>query len=208
MSTFSLNCSNTVSLSSKALTSLTINFFLSSGMVMFMTSTLWLMAAQRPIILSFVLGVTNPGFLGIVEKLEPLLSLGLGQIPALLDPLHVALEELGLVRVLQNLGSLFDQLIDYIPLGVELDKGLLLPLDELIDILHAGGSNVAGGGEHDAIKELNMGLQLITVGVALPVQVNHDLGLHDGGDQFFVLLDQVVKKSHFLGALIFCSLCH
>merc|ERR1719494_144802 len=71
--------------------------------------------------------------------------------------------------------------------------GLLLPLNELIDILHAGGSNVTGGGEHDAIKELNMGLQLVTVGVALPVQINHDRGLLDAGNELLVLLDEHIQ---------------
>ena len=44
--------------------------------------------------------------------------------------------------------------MDHIPLFAELDKGLLLPL---ILIVHAELSNVKGGGEHDAIKKLNMG---------------------------------------------------
>ena len=65
--------------------------------------------------------------------------------------------------------------MDHIPLFAELDKGLLLPL---ILIVHAEVSNVMGGGEHGAIKKLNMG--------------------H---------LDKVVKKSHFLCTLIFFSLC-
>merc|ERR1712227_1101418 len=33
--------------------------------------------------------------------------------------------------------------------------------------------------QHDSVKELNMGLQLVTVGVALPVEVHHDRGLLD-----------------------------
>merc|ERR1719350_1209444 len=107
-----------------------------------------------------VLSVANPGLLGVLEQLQPFLCLRLGIIPALLDPLDIALEELGLVGVLKNLLALLNKVIDHIPLGIKLDKGLLLPLNELIDILHAGGSNVTGGREHDAVKELNMGLQL------------------------------------------------
>merc|ERR1719495_2684211 len=116
-----------------------------------------------------VLSVANPGLLGVLEKLQSVLGLLLGVIPALLDPLDIALKELGLVRVFQDNLTLGNEINNNVLLGVELDKGLLLPLDELIDILNAGGSNVTGGGEHDAVKELNMGLQLVTVGVALPV---------------------------------------
>merc|ERR1719340_192881 len=32
-------------------------------------------------------------------------------------------------------------------------------------------------------RKLNMGLQLVTIGVALPVEVHHDSGLLDIGDQ-------------------------
>merc|ERR1719300_715717 len=92
-----------------------------------------------------VLSVANPGLLGVLEQLQPILCLLLGVVPALLDPLDIALKELGLVGVLKNLLALLNQVIDHIPLGIQLDKRLLLPLDELIDILHAGWSNVAGG---------------------------------------------------------------
>merc|ERR1719450_1832779 len=140
-----------------------------------------------------VLSIANPGLLGVLEQLQSVLSLLLGVIPAFLDPLDIALKELGLVGVFQDLLTLLNQVIHNIPLGIQLDKGLLLPLDELIDILHAGGSNVTGGGEHDAVKELNMGLQLVTVGVALPVQVNHYGGLLNAGDELLVLLDEHVQ---------------
>merc|ERR1719225_2230096 len=106
----------------------------------------------------------------------------------------MSLQELGLVRVLKDLLALLNQVLDNVPLSVQLDKGLLLPLDELIDILHAGGSNVTSGREHDAVKELDMGLELVTVGVALPVQVNHDLCLHDHGDELLVLLDGDIEE--------------
>merc|ERR1711923_350924 len=118
-----------------------------------------------------VLSVANPGLLGVLEQLQSVLSLLLGVIPAFLDPLDITLKELGLVGVFQDLLTLGNEINNNVLLGVELDKGLLLPLDELIDILHAGGSNVTGGGEHDAVEELDMRLQLVTVGVALPVQV-------------------------------------
>merc|ERR1719192_959923 len=141
-----------------------------------------------------VLSVANPGLLGVLEKLQSVLGLLLGVIPAFLDPLDIALKELGLVGVFQDLLTLLNQVIHNIPLGIQLDKGLLLPLDELINILNAGGSNVTGGGEHDAVKELNMGLQLVTVGVALPVQVNHDGGLLNAGDELLVLLDGDIEE--------------
>merc|ERR1719442_153689 len=121
-----------------------------------------------------VLSVANPGLLGVLEQLQPILRLLLGVIPALLDPLDIALKELGLVGMLQDNLTLGNEINNNILLGIKLDKGLLLPLNELIDILHAGGSDVTGGREHDAVEELNMGLQLVTVGVALPVQINHD----------------------------------
>merc|ERR1712012_779709 len=140
-----------------------------------------------------VLSVANPGLLGVLEQLQPVLGLLLGVIPAFLDPLDIALKELGLVGVFQDNLTLGNEGIHNIPLGIQLDKGLLLPLDELIDILHAGGSNVTGGGEHDAVEELNMGLQLVTVGVALPVQVDHDGGLLNAGDELLVLLDEHVQ---------------
>merc|ERR1719331_1634925 len=124
-----------------------------------------------------VLSVANPGLLGVREQLQPILRLLLGVIPALLDPLDIALKELGLVGMLQDNLTLGNEINNNILLGIKLDKGLLLPLNELIDILHAGGSDVTGGREHDAVEELNMGLQLITVGVALPVQIDHDRGL-------------------------------
>merc|ERR1719150_1464769 len=33
--------------------------------------------------------------------------------------------------------------------------------------------------QHGSVQELNMGLQLIAIGVALPVEINHDSGLLD-----------------------------
>merc|ERR550532_1626691 len=91
-------------------------------------------------------------------------------------------------------------------LGVELGERLLLSLNKLINILETRWGNVSGGGQHDSVKELNMGLQLVSVGVAFPVEIHHDSGLLDIGDELLVLLDEGVKLSElsvflFLGAL-------
>ena len=94
-------------------------------------------------------------------------------------------EELGLVRVHKDLLALLDQLLDHVALGLQLGQGLLLTLDQLVHVLDAAGSNVSGGGEHDTVKELNMGLELVTVGVTLPVQVNHHLGTGYNGSPTF-----------------------
>merc|ERR1719170_69670 len=79
-----------------------------------------------------VLSIANPGLLGVLEQLQSVLSLLLGVIPAFLDPLDIALKELGLVGVFRDLLTLLNQVIHNIPLGIQLDKRLLLPLDELI----------------------------------------------------------------------------
>merc|ERR1712038_2222237 len=52
------------------------------------------------------------------------------------------------------------------------------------------------------------GFQLVTVGVALPVEVHHDSGLLDIGDQLLVLLDQGVEFTHFCVSLILSALGH
>merc|ERR1719221_1447186 len=129
-------------------------------------------------------------------------------LPALLDLLHVALQELRLVRILKDLLSLLNELLHHTPLGLQLDKGLLLPLNQLVHVLYTGGGNVSGGGEHDAVEELNVGLQLITVGVALPVEVHHHLGLGHSWDELLMLLDQVLQKLLFLGSEVLGPLSH
>merc|ERR1712088_304559 len=58
-----------------------------------------------------VLSVANPGLLGVLEKLQSVLGLLLGVIPAFLDPLDIALKELGLVGVFQDLLTLLNQVI-------------------------------------------------------------------------------------------------
>merc|ERR1719461_1789275 len=114
-----------------------------------------------------VLSITNKGFLGLIKKLESVLSLLLGVLPTVLDTLDIGLKELGLVRVLQDDLALCNEICDHSSLGVELSQGLLLPLNQLVNILNARGGDVSGGGQHDTVQELNMGLQLVTVGVAL-----------------------------------------
>merc|ERR1719418_43501 len=155
-----------------------------------------------------VLTIANPGLLGVLEQLQPILCLLLGVIPTLLDPLDITLKELRFVGMLQDNLTLGNEINNNVLLGIKLDKGLLLPLNELIDILHAGGSNVTGRREHDAVEELNMGLQLVTIGVALPVQINHDRGLLNAGNELLVLLDEHIQLL-ILGLLLgLGSLCH
>merc|ERR1712130_353486 len=78
-----------------------------------------------------VLSIANPGLLGVLEKLQPILGLLLGVIPALLDSLDIALKELGLVGMLQDNLTLGNEINNDVLLGIKLDKGLLLPLNEL-----------------------------------------------------------------------------
>ena len=95
-----------------------------------------------------------------------------------------------LLRVFHELFALADEFRDNAPLGLKLVQRLFLPLNQLFNVLNTAGSNVTGGAEHDSIQELNMGFQFITEGVTLPVEINLDLGLEDGGDEILVFLDQ------------------
>merc|ERR1711931_610531 len=95
-----------------------------------------------------VLGIANPGVLGLSQQLQPVLSLLLGVIPDNFNSLDVTLQELGLVRVVKDLLTLLNKVSDNAPLGLQLDQGLLLPLNQLINVLHAGGGNLSGGGHH------------------------------------------------------------
>merc|ERR1711884_304622 len=124
-----------------------------------------------------VLSISNEGLLGLIKELKSVIGLLLGVIPTVLETLDIGLKELGFVRVLQDDLALGNEICDHSSLGVELSQGLLLPLDQLVNILNARGGDVPGGGQHDTVQELNMGLQLVTVGVALPVEVHHDGGL-------------------------------
>merc|ERR1712001_679069 len=135
-----------------------------------------------------VLSVTNEGVLGLSKELKPVGGLVLGVFPSVLDSLDVSLEELGFVRVLEDDLTLGNEICHDVSLGVELRQRLLLSLNEFINILQTRWGDVSGGGQHDSVQELNMGLQLITIGVALPVEIHHDSGLLDIGDQLLVLL--------------------
>merc|ERR1719412_424941 len=140
-----------------------------------------------------VLGIADPGLLGVLKELQPVLGLLLGIIPTLLNPLDITLKELGFVRVHKNLLALLNEVIDNIPLRVKLNQRLLLPLNKLIHILDTGWGDVTGGRKHDTVQELNMGLQLITIGVALPVEIHHDRGLLYAGNELLMLLDQNIQ---------------
>ena len=120
----------------------------------------------------------------------------------------MALEELGLVGVLEDALAFVNEVVDNDSLGLQLQQRLFLALDQLVDILDAGRGNVPGGGHHDAVKELDVGLELITIGIALPVEVHHDLGLGDRGDELFVLLDENVQLVGLALALVLGPLGH
>merc|ERR1711997_81809 len=124
-----------------------------------------------------VLSIANEGSLGLIEELQSVLGLLLGVLPPVLDSLDIGLKELGFVGVLEDDLTLGDEVCDNVPLGVQLGEGLLLSLNELINILKTRGGDVSGGGEHDSVQELHMGLELITIGVTLPVEIHHDRGL-------------------------------
>merc|ERR1712217_985095 len=42
--------------------------------------------------------------------------------------------------------------------------------------LSMSSSTFSCGGEHDSVQELHMGLEFITIGVTLPVEIHHDRG--------------------------------
>merc|ERR1719228_2003143 len=90
-------------------------------------------------------GIPNPGFLGVIKKLQPRLGLLLGVIPALLNTLDIAFQELGFVGVLQDALTLSNEVRDNTSLGVKLCNRLLLSLNKFIHILDTGWSNVASG---------------------------------------------------------------
>merc|ERR1719233_1438217 len=69
-------------------------------------------------------------------------------------------------------------------------------------------SNISGGGEHYSVKELDMGLQFITVCITLPVQVNHDGCFLNSWYKFFMLLDQIIQLISFSFLLILGTLSH
>merc|ERR1711868_259872 len=155
-----------------------------------------------------VLSVSNEGILGLIEKLKSVLSLLLGLLPSVLDTVDIGLKELGFVRVLEDDLTLGNEICNNVSLGIKLREGLLLSLNQLINILKTRWSNFSGGRQHDSIKELNMGLQFITIGITLPVEIHHDSGLLDIGDELLMLLDQSIKLSKFIGSLFLGTLSH
>merc|ERR1719317_1498992 len=99
---------------------------------------------------------------GLIEELKSVLCLLLGVIPTLFNPLDISFKELWFVWLLQDNLALGNKVGDNALLGIKLRERLLLPLNQFINILNAGRSNISGGGQHDSIKELNMRFQLIT----------------------------------------------
>merc|ERR1711868_251490 len=155
-----------------------------------------------------VLSVSNEGILGLIEELESVLGLLLGLLPSVLDTVDIGLKELGFVRVLEDDLTLGNEICDNVSLGIKLRKGLFLSLNQLIHILKTRWSNFSGGRQHDSIKELNMGLQFITIGITLPVEIHNDSSLLDIGDELLMLLDQSIKLSKFIGSLFLGTLSH
>merc|ERR1719508_141763 len=83
-----------------------------------------------------------------------------------------------------------------------------MAFNELIYTFDARGSDFSGGGHHDSIEELNMGLELVAVSIALPVEIHHHLSLHHGRDQVFVVLDGLIQLIHFVLSLRSSSFGH
>ncbi len=81
-----------------------------------------------------------------------------------------------LLWIFQKLLAFVDQIFDDCSLGLKLVERLLLSFNQLFDILNATWGNVSSRTEHDAVQELNVGLELIAVSVAFPVEVDLDLG--------------------------------
>merc|ERR1719270_473834 len=155
-----------------------------------------------------VFSITNEGILGFCEKLKSVLGLLLCVFPSILNSLDIGLKELGFVRVLEDDLALGNEICDNVSLGIQLGKRFLLSLNKLINILKARWSNISGGGQHNSIKEFNMGLKPITISIALPVKINHDSSLLDIRDEFLMLLDQSVKLSKFSSPLVLGTLSH
>ena len=91
-----------------------------------------------------------------------------------------------LLRVLKELFALYDEIFDNSAFAFQLGEGFFLPLNQFFNVLNAAGSNVTGGAEHDAIQEFNVWLELVTIGITLPVEIDFDLSFEDGGNEFFV----------------------
>ena len=113
-----------------------------------------------------------------------------------------------LLWILQELFALGNEVPDNASFGLQLTEGLFLSLNQLFDVFNAAGCDVTGRAEHNAVQELNVRLQFVSIGVTLPVQIHLDLSLQDGGDQLFVLLDDGVKFLHLFSPLLFAALSH
>ena len=115
---------------------------------------------------------------------------------------------LNLLRILKKLLALGNEVSDNSPLGLQLIQRLLLSLNQLFDVLNTAGSNITSGAEHDSIQELNMRLQFITIGIALPVQIHLDLSFEDSWDQVLMFLNDGIQFGTLFSAFLFSSLSH
>ena len=113
-----------------------------------------------------------------------------------------------LLWILKKHFALRDEIFDNSSFGLHLSKWLLLPLNQLLDILNTAGSNVTSRAKHDSIQELNMGFQLITISVTFPVEINFDLGLENSWNEFLMLGNDNVQFACVVGPLVFASLSH
>ena len=116
--------------------------------------------------------------------------------------------EKNLLWILQELFALGNEVPDNASFGLQLTEGLFLSLNQLFDVFNAAGCDVTGRAEHNAVQELNVRLQFVSIGVTLPVQIHLDLSLQDGGDQLFMLEDDGVKFLHLFRPLLFSTLSH
>merc|ERR1719481_85237 len=79
-----------------------------------------------------VLSISNPSILGLLQKLQSVLSLLLGIIPTNLNTLDMSFKELRLVRVLKNLLTFVNKISDNSSLSLKLNQRLFLSLNQLI----------------------------------------------------------------------------
>ena len=93
-------------------------------------------------------------------------------------------------------------------LGIKLMQGLLLSLNQLINIFHTRGSNLTRGRHHDPVKEFNVRLQFVAVGITFPVKINFDSDLRHPRDEIFMFLDESGQKIVLFLSLRLGSLSH
>merc|ERR1712051_111289 len=120
----------------------------------------------------------------------------------------MAVQELGLVWVLKKYFALGNEFFDNASFGLQLSERLLLPLNQLFNILNTTWSNVTSRAKHDSIQELNMGFQLVTISITFPVEIDFDLGLENSGNEVLMLADHGLQFIHIVGPLVFTSLSH